>query len=390
MSWDMELDSLLEDIYDCPLPGQNILEPWENWVVDDCREALKVPDSCEDVIECSSSSSFGDTAVAAASVAEPEVESRMFGDGHEPLHRRKKRNTTTHWKKFISLVMSRCKWVELQLKQLKSQERKYAKELAALDYTQDINKDMKRKKRRRVEENCDLASYMSNHTLFSYYEKADSNLDTGLEDCHEAVTGGDGKSSVEFKSNDLWSSVGNHGMDKSWDDAIQKIIALESHLQNLKSRHDKVISENQGRFCSVNQSSMLEPSDGYNQSDFTGNTSSGDDKIVPLSEATNRPQMDNTLDDINVEGLTQYQAVKEGLHELENVGNQLANQIESFGEIKEIFKFQGSESNSYENVVHNVNVHSNLRLCSTLKLKIPRHERKRKKISGSKRSRRSG
>lgn len=65
--------------------------------------------------------------------------------------------------------MSRCKWVELQLKQLKSQERKYAKELAALDYTQDINKDMKRKKRKKVEENCDLASYMSNHTLFSYY-----------------------------------------------------------------------------------------------------------------------------------------------------------------------------------------------------------------------------
>ncbi|KAL5072584.1 hypothetical protein RYX36_011568 [Vicia faba] len=74
----MELDSLLEDIYDCPLPGQNILEPWENWVVDDCREALKVPDSCEDVIECSSSSSFGDTVAAAASFGEPEVESRMF------------------------------------------------------------------------------------------------------------------------------------------------------------------------------------------------------------------------------------------------------------------------------------------------------------------------
>lgn len=86
------------------------------------------------------------------------------------------------------------------------------------------------------------------------------------------ISGGDSQNSVEFKSNDLWSSVGNYGNDKSWDDAIQKIIALESQLQNLKSRHDKLISENQGRFCSVNRSSVLEPSDGYNHHDsFAGN-----------------------------------------------------------------------------------------------------------------------
>ncbi|XP_058774098.1 uncharacterized protein LOC131648355 isoform X2 [Vicia villosa] len=399
MSWDMELDRLLGDLNDSSSPRQNILEPWENWRGGDCREALKVPDSWHDVIESSSCSSFGDTTTA-ASFGEPEVESRMFTDsasllmfdgGHEPLRQRKKRKTTAHWRRFISPVMSRCKWVELKLNQLKSQEHKYAKELAALDYTQDINKDMKRKKRRRVEENCDLASYMSNHTLFSYYEKADCNVDAGLEDCHEVVTGGESKNSVEFKSNDLWSSVGNYGNDKSWDDAIQKIIALESQLQILKSRHDKVISENQGRFCSVNQSSMLEPSYGYNHPDsFTGNASSGDDRVVLLSKTTNRPQMDDPRDNINVEDFTQYQTLKEGFHELENVGNKLVKQIESFGEIKEILKFHGSESDNYENAVHNGNVRSNLKSCSTLKSKVPRHERKRKKISGSKRSRRSG
>ncbi|CAL5199783.1 unnamed protein product [Lathyrus oleraceus] len=390
MSWDMELDSLFENVSDSPLSGRNNLEPWENWRGDDGREALKVPDSRQDVVETSSSSSFGDTA-AAASFGEPEVESRMFDDGHEPLHRRKKRETTAHWRRFISPVVSRCKWVELQLKQLKSQERKYAKELAALDYTQDINKDMKRKKRKKVEENCDLASYMSNHTLFSYYEKADCNVDAGLEDCHEVVKGGDSEKSVEFKSNDLWASFGNYGIDKSWDDAIQKIIALESQLEILKSRHDKVISENQGRFCSVNQSSILEPSDGYNHPDinpdsFTGNASSGD-------EATIRPQMDVPRDNINVEDLTQnHQVVTEEFHELENVGNQLVKQIESFGEIKEILKFQGSESE------HNVDVRSRSTLKSKIprherkreKSKIPRHERKREKKSGSKRSRRSG
>jgi hypothetical protein len=88
--------------------------------------------------------------------------------------------------------MWRCKWVELQLKQLQSQAHKYEEELAALDNTKELdyahltlddsniksvpisgrmhrNKVMKRKKRKRVEEQCDLASYMSNHTLFSYY-----------------------------------------------------------------------------------------------------------------------------------------------------------------------------------------------------------------------------
>lgn len=96
MSWDMELDRLLEDLNDSSMPRQNILEPWENWRDGDYREALKVPDSRHDVIESSSCSSFGDTTTA-ASFGEPEVESRMFADsaaslmfddGHEPLRRR--------------------------------------------------------------------------------------------------------------------------------------------------------------------------------------------------------------------------------------------------------------------------------------------------------------
>lgn len=88
--------------------------------------------------------------------------------------------------------MWRCKWIELQLKQLQSQALKYDKELAAYDHrkqhkfanfildgfgTKSIpfsgstgrNKVMMRKKRKRVEEKYDLTSYMSNHSLFSYY-----------------------------------------------------------------------------------------------------------------------------------------------------------------------------------------------------------------------------
>lgn len=87
--------------------------------------------------------------------------------------------------------MSRCKWTELKLRKLQSQARKYEKELAELDHEKQSdyahlrldgceiksvpistrmhrNKVMKREKRERVEKNCDFASYMSNHPLFSY------------------------------------------------------------------------------------------------------------------------------------------------------------------------------------------------------------------------------
>lgn len=86
----------------------------------------------------------------------------------------------------------RCKWIELQMKQLQSQARKYEKELAAYNHSKQLdlahftledsniksipisdrmhrNKVMKRNKRKRVEEQCDIELYMSNHSLFSYY-----------------------------------------------------------------------------------------------------------------------------------------------------------------------------------------------------------------------------
>lgn len=79
----------------------------------------------------------------------------------------------------------------MQLKKLNSQSMKYEKELAAYDYKKQLeflkfavdgfdvksvpisdgsqrNKVMKRKKRKRAEE-CNLSSYVSNHSIFSYY-----------------------------------------------------------------------------------------------------------------------------------------------------------------------------------------------------------------------------
>lgn len=99
---------------------------------------------------------------------------------------------TAHWRRFIRPLMWRCKWLELQIKELQSQALKYEREIAedderkefefgrlmsenvgtkSLPFSSQMRRDrfMKRKKRKRLEETTDIASYMSHHNLFSYY-----------------------------------------------------------------------------------------------------------------------------------------------------------------------------------------------------------------------------
>lgn len=105
----------------------------------------------------------------------------------------RKKKLTEHWQRFIRPIMWRCKWIELQIKEMKSQALKYDTKLAQYDQRKEVelensmlegfdessqsfsshnirgNQVMKRKKRKRVEEKTDVASYMSQHNLFSYY-----------------------------------------------------------------------------------------------------------------------------------------------------------------------------------------------------------------------------
>ncbi|MCI23731.1 hypothetical protein A2U01_0044913, partial [Trifolium medium] len=61
------------------------------------------------------------------------------------------------------------------------------------------------------------------------------------------ISGGDIENLVEFTSPvDLWYPVDCYDNDKSWEATIQKLTAIQSQVQNLKSRYDKVISENPG------------------------------------------------------------------------------------------------------------------------------------------------
>lgn len=80
---------------------------------------------------------------------------------------------TTHWNKFICPLMWRLKWLELKIKELQSQDKKYDSQLAKYAQIEQsefdaMSKLTKRKKRKRVEDTTNIASYMSQHNLFSY------------------------------------------------------------------------------------------------------------------------------------------------------------------------------------------------------------------------------
>lgn len=101
---------------------------------------------------------------------------------------------TDHWRKYVSPLMWRCQWLELRMKDLQSQVSKYDKELAVLKHEKELQtkmieldcsssrsvpfsslccrKTMKRRRRKRNEDKIDTSSYISNHTVLSYFGKS--------------------------------------------------------------------------------------------------------------------------------------------------------------------------------------------------------------------------
>ncbi|XP_061375913.1 uncharacterized protein LOC133318003 isoform X2 [Gastrolobium bilobum] len=304
-----------------------------------------VEDACDDFSENESSSysSFGDTDTGSdvenasgSAFSNAEDELPMFD---VPLQSRKKK-VTDHWRRFIQPIRWRCKWLELQLKRLNSQAQKYNKELAAYDYRKKLefskftvdgcgvksvpisdgfctDKVMKRKKRKRDEE-CDLSSYLSNHSIFSYYENKDRAHGACLEDFGGVATmkSGDNADNLdEFQFKALWSSV-DHEDNKSLDDIIETIEAVMSQVQKLKTRVDNVVSENPGKFCSVTQLSMIRPSNGFNHFGHNSATFAGNGNTMPVSfvhassQLKSEPYMEDVLTTENTlstrEGITPF------------------------------------------------------------------------------------
>ncbi|XP_061373460.1 uncharacterized protein LOC133315804 [Gastrolobium bilobum] len=247
----------------------------------------------EDPDETEYSSSFADTTSDAENcprVSDAEVESELLGDNglactfdaFDCSFRMRKKKLTDHWRNFIRPLMWRLKWTELRMKEIDSQALKYSKELAEYDKRKHMEPDhftleecgskslpfssnqyrskaKKRRKRKKVEDTTEMASYTSQHYLLSYLEKKKSDPDGCLADdfgnpvttdlCADSTDRfGIGEDQAFFEFSDA---------DTSFEQLLWKIDNLHSRVHKLKSQVDSIMAKNASKFSSSENWSIL-------------------------------------------------------------------------------------------------------------------------------------
>ncbi|KAE8673895.1 C2 domain-containing protein / GRAM domain-containing protein isoform 1 [Hibiscus syriacus] len=288
----------------------------------DDNHTAKIEIQDPDATECSSSfaDSTSDTDKC-SELSDAEVESHFIGDtafasAYGPFssvfHRRKKR-LTNHWRNFIRPLMWRCKWAELRIKQIESQAGKYTRELSAynqrkfsridpselegigsksLPFSSQYNrkKAMKRRRRKRIEETTDVASYMSSHNLFSYFENrktipdgayiADDFPNTADTDQHAECNDKSGINNdrllFEFRDE-----------NNSLDQVLRKIEIMHAKIQKLRNQLDQVMSKNVSKFSSSENLSLLAVCDAQTSSAPSPTVSAGNGDTISAGPAFN-------------------------------------------------------------------------------------------------------
>ncbi|CAI9765152.1 unnamed protein product [Fraxinus pennsylvanica] len=213
-----------------------------------------------------------------------EGTSALDFDGFGEIFRMRKKKLTTHWRSFIQPLVWRCKWAELQIKKFQSQAKEYDRKLA--EYTQqkqcqsqnltledgvkslpfscnNVRSKVLKRKKRRTEETTDVAAYMSRHNLFSYYENKKSFAEVAVMDDewrNPAIATEKINFDDDFWANDELQWLESGDGDNSWEHVLRKIGYLQSQVSKMKSRVDKVMSENAGKNSSTVDLSFLMPS----------------------------------------------------------------------------------------------------------------------------------
>ncbi|KAG8375883.1 hypothetical protein BUALT_Bualt09G0005500 [Buddleja alternifolia] len=244
----------------------------------------------EDPDATENSSSFADTTSGnekTSGLSDAEVDSQFFDDsnlappfdGFGSVFPIRKKKLTTHWKNFIHPLMWRCKWTELRIKELESQASKYArgsvlhdhKKHKALDqatmeqsgsksfpftHQSYIKRPMKRRKRKRVEETTDIASYMSNHILFSERENRRSDLDgvPTWEDLNNSDHNSTGQDEFGIQNDSVFPEDNDNNLIEH---VLRKIELVHSRVHKLKFQLDSVIINNTAKFSSSENLSQL-------------------------------------------------------------------------------------------------------------------------------------
>ncbi|XP_022775136.1 uncharacterized protein LOC111317071 isoform X2 [Durio zibethinus] len=358
---------------------------------------------CLDATE--NSSSFGGTVSGRennSAISDAEVESALCGGNplgsvYDGLFQMRKRKLTDHWRRFIRPLMWRCKWLELQLKEFKSQALTYDREVAEYDQRKKFEyekftfegldvksqpfpsqiqrkKVMKRRKRKRVEDTADLVSYVTYHNLFSYYESKKSvvatsaldddngNLGTKQVNSNDDFEFNDGFSCLEFRDSDAWS-----------DQILRKIDLVQAQARKLMTRVDKVVNDSPRKFASINMLSSPVPCNALTAS------SHGEVMRFPnMIEGTGQ----------HLAGISYENAAKEELHKFRSGLTQQAKEPQIPIKKPETVSTVLAPG---DDLPRNPFVQPNVKLSLTSKSKGPNNKRKRgKRKPGSRRwSRRS-
>ncbi|XP_073060979.1 uncharacterized protein [Primulina eburnea] len=214
-----------------------------------------------------------------------DAASSLGFDGFGEPFRTRKKKVTGHWRSFIQPLMWRCKWAELQIRKFESQARRYDRELE--EYSQRKKDRLQnpslecvgvkslhctssnarndiymRKKRKRTEDTVDIASYMSHHNLLSYHESKKSSGKGLLKD-DELRNRAVATQKVNV-NNELWARDEQIFLEPGDGDnplevILGKIEFLRSRVVKMKSRVEKVMSENAGKLPFMDDSSKLIP-----------------------------------------------------------------------------------------------------------------------------------
>ncbi|XVF29576.1 hypothetical protein REPUB_Repub15cG0133000 [Reevesia pubescens] len=209
--------------------------------------------------------------------------------------------------------MWRCKWTELRIKQIESQAQKYSRELAACDQRKFSQIDqstpegfgskslpfssqgyrrkaIKRRRRKRIEETTDIASYMSCHNLFSYLENkktipdgtyvADDFGNTAYTDRHT-------ESNDKFGINNDQLLLEFRDGNNSLEQVLWKIEIELSRVQKLRSQLDLVMSKNASKFSSSENLSLLAACDAQTSSAPSPTFSAGNGDTISVAPAYN-------------------------------------------------------------------------------------------------------
>ncbi|CAL1404761.1 unnamed protein product [Linum trigynum] len=235
--------------------------------------------------------------------SEGEVESEFFGDGDiaspfdafSSLFYSRKKKVSNHWRNFIRPLMWRCKWAELKIKEIESQQMKYSGELAAYEQRKQSGvyqsipvgfctkslpflnacnrrKSKKRRKRKRVEDSMDISSsssFFPDHPIFSYFESKRATADgAAMVDDFDPIASTDAPrtdTKDEFVDTSVELPFAFGDSDAYVENILLKIESVHSHVHKLKDQLDSVITNNAGKFSSWDNLCLLASCGGEGQ-----------------------------------------------------------------------------------------------------------------------------